>query len=787
MSAAHCWARGIVEGNTGQALVVQCTLNRLCLAVGVHRAPLPGVRPRRRPRWPVQQRSPGILHRCPGFIPMPIYTQDDHLIAVKTPLGKDELYLKSLRGEEEFSRLFRYGLEFWADTPSIDPQAIVGKNITVSIRNPDKSERFFNGIVSRFTYTGTGDRLSSYRAEMVPELWLLTRTTDCKIFQNQKVQDIIRDVFDSAHFKSFDVSKVTGDHEPREYCVQYRETDFNFVSRLMEEEGIFYFFKHEDGKHTLMLADSTSAYEDCKENDLTYRRNVAGNFDLLTGWEHHVAFTSGKWAHTDYSFETPKSNLKADASTTVKLDGVKDYEIFDYPGEYAEKKVGDGLVRLRMEEEEVGHEVVQGESVCRSFTPGGKFKIRDHLNPAEKGKTYVITSVSHMVAIEGYLTGSTTVSLDYTNAFQCVPDSVVLRPARLTPKPTVHGAQTAVVVGPSGEEIWPDKYGRVKVQFFWDRYGKKDDKSSCWIRCLQSSAGRGWGTMSIPRIGQEVVVTYLEGDPDRPLIVGLVYNADQMPAYTLPDEKTKSYVKTNTSAGGDGFNEIRFEDLKDKEQIFLHAERDLDVRVKNDVRRRVYGNQHEIIGCEKDGDKGGDHRVKVYQDQHVDILRDRVEHVEGNARLMIGNGDASDGGKLDVVVEKQESRQIGPDGLHVTVEGDCNQKVDGAVSLTVGKDLQEKVTGNYALGTSTGDVHIQGAMNVVIEAGLQLTLKVGGNFVSITPMGVDVQGILVNINSGGSAGSGAGASPTAPQAPQEAAPTEPDQADDSNSGQKSCD
>ena len=718
---------------------------------------------------------------------MPLYTQDDHLIAVKTPLGKDELYLKSFHGEEEFSRLFRYELELWADTAAIDPKDIVGKNITVAIRFPDKSERFFNGIVRRFACLGTGDRFSSFRAEMVPELWFLTRTTDCKIFQEKKAPDIIQEVFESAHFKSFDISKLTGTYEPQEYCVQYRETDFNFVSRVMEQYGIFYFFRHEDGKHTMVLADSTSAYEDCLENDVTYRRNVAGNFDMLTGWEHEVAFTSGKWTHTDYCFETPKSNLKTDANTTVKLDGVKDYEVFDYPGEYAEKNEGEGLVRVRMEEEEVGHDIALGTSVCRSFTPGGKFKIREHLNPVEKGKTYVITSVTHTAGISGYPSGDSAGSFTYENSFQCVPENVVIRPVRLTPKPAIHGAQTAVVVGPRGEEIWPDKYGRVKVQFFWDRYGKKDDKSSCWIRCMQSSAGRGWGTMSIPRIGQEVVVTYLEGDPDRPLIVGLVYNADQMPAYTLPDEKTKSYVKTNTSTGGDGFNEIRFEDLKDQEQIFIHAERDLDVRVKNDARERVYGNRHEIIGSEKDGAKSGDQRIKIYQDQHLDILRDRVEHVEGNAQLMVGNGGASGGGKLDVVVEKQESRKIGPDGLHVTVEGDCNQKVGGGVSLTVGGDLQEKVTGNYAIQTDSGDVHIKGALNVVVEAGLQLTLKVGGNFVSITPMGVDIQGILVNINSGGSAGSGSGASPAEPQTAQEAAPTEPDMADDSNTGQKSCD
>jgi len=710
---------------------------------------------------------------------MPLYTQDDYLISVKTPLGKDVLYLKSFHGEESVSHLFHFSLELLSDESEIDPKKIVGKSLTVSVRFPDGTERFFNGIVNRFAYVGTGDRFSGYRAEVVPELWLLTRTADCKIFQEKKIPDILKAVFESAGFTNFDLGKLTGNYDPLEYCVQYSETDFNFVSRLMEQYGIFYFFKHEDGKHTMVVADSVSAYEDCDENEVTLRRNIAGHLDLLTQWQHQVEFCPGKYAHTDYNFEKPKSSLDSDTQTTVELDKVKDYEIFDYPGEYTEKAAGDNLVRQRMEQVEVAHDVASGSSICRSFRPGGKFRVKEHISKAESGKSYVITSIVHSAGIDELSGDHTAQQFTFSNSFQCVPDSVVLRPDRTTPKPIIQGAQTARVVGPAGEEIWPDKYGRVKVQFFWDRYGQEDDKSSCWIRCMQGSAGRGWGSMLIPRIGQEVVVTYLEGDPDRPLIVGQVYNADQMPAYTLPDEKTKSYLKTNSSSGGDGFNEIRIEDKKDEEQIFIHAERNLDTRVKKDRFERVLGNQHEIIGTTE----GGDRRVLVHQDQHVDIKRNCVEHVEGNLQLMVGGGD---GGKLEVVIEKQELRKIGPDGLHVTVEGDSNYKVDGSLSETVAGDHHETVTGDCALETSAGDIHIKGGMNVVVEATMQLTLKVGGNFVSITPMGVDIFGTLVNINSGGSAGSGPGASPNTPEEPQEAAPTKPDEADDSKTGQRSC-
>jgi type VI secretion system secreted protein VgrG len=713
------------------------------------------------------------------------YQQQNHRIAVTTPLGKDKLYLKSFSGQEEFSRLFHYTLEMYCDDPWIAPQSIVGKSVTVALKPPVGGERFFNGIVSRFSCLGTGDRYSAYRAEMVPSLWLLTRTADCRIFQGKKIPDILHDVFSSCGLSDYKLM-LSKSYPQREYCVQYRETAFNFVSRLMEQYGIFYFFKHADGKHTLVLGDDAGAYENCQDDSVTYRRNVAGHPDLITAWEHQFEFRPGKWTHSDYNFETPNSDLKAETKTVVKLDGNERYEIFDYPGEYAKKGEGQDIVRLRMEEDEVPYDVVSGSSICRSFTPGGKFTMKEHQSGAESGKKYVITLVHHSAVAAEYAVGGRAGEASYENSFHCVPDSVVLRPARLTPKPVVQGSQTAVVVGPPGEEIWPDKYGRVKVHFFWDRHNKKDDKASCWIRCAQSAAGRQWGAMSIPRVGQEVVVSYLEGDPDRPLVTGLVYNADQMPAYPLPDEKTKTYLRTNTSKGGDGHNELRLEDKAGKEQIYIHAERNMDCRVKNDSLERIYGNRHQIIGFEKDGSKGGDQRELVYQDKHLKIKRDQVEHTEGNFQMMVGNGEADDGGKLDIVVEKKETHSVGSDGLHLSVKGELREKIDGNVSQTAGMDRQEKVGMNYAM-ESGQTVYIKGGMTVVIEAGMQLTLKVGGNFVNISPVGVDIFGTLVNINSGGAAGSGNPPSPQAPDPPKNASPTKPDMADKSKSGKKSCD
>ena len=754
------------------------------------------------------------------------YSQANRTIAVDTPFGSDALLLNSFSGHEEMSRLFVYDLEMQSENDNLEAKQIVGKNVTFSVECPDGSPRYFNGHVNRFVHAGRGDRLNIYRAQIVPWLWFLTRVSDCRIFQDKSVPDIIQQIFSDLGFSDFETSEIKGTHQPWDYCVQYRETNFNFVSRLMEHEGIFYYFRHEQGKHTLVLGDSAGAYKDCADKNVQFRANLSGpeSTDQLTRWEHQYEFRTGKWAQTDYNFKEPNSSLMAKTNTIVQLDGNSKYEFYDYPGEYEVAGDGNSDVKLRMEEEEVQFDTVHGASHCRSFGPGAKFTIKKHHSKSEEGKNYAILSTHHSGSVGGsYLSGSSTAKLHYNNSFTCIPDNVVFRPARLTPKPLIHGSQTALVVGPKGEEIWPDEYGRVKVQFYWDRLGKKDDKSSCWIRCAQASAGNGWGAMAIPRVGQEVVVSYLEGDPDRPLVTGVVYNAGQMPPYQLPDEKTKSYIKTNTSDGGDGFNEIRLEDKKDKEQVFIHAQRNMDVRVKNDSLTRVLNDRHQIIGTDEKG-KVGDQREMVYQDKHLNVKRHQIEHIEGNHQLMIGNGESSEGGNLDVVIEKQAQLTVGQNGCNVIIDGNVKQKVGGNQSLTISGNHLESVSGNHSVKV-TGNrneqvanqsltvdsnenvkigqnyamdagmaVHIKGGMTVVIEAGMQLTLKVGGNFVDIGPAGVSIVGTMVMINSGGAPGSGSGAtvqSPDAPEVPdkgsvKQAAPTKPKEADNSTTGHKSC-
>jgi type VI secretion system secreted protein VgrG len=645
------------------------------------------------------------------------YTQEGRLIAIETPLGKDVLLLQGCVGHEGISRLFRFDLDLLSEDSSISRDKIVGQNITITLALTDGSERYFNGFVSRFVQSGKGERFTHYRAEMVPWLWFLTRTADCRIFQNKTVPDIILKIFNDLGFKDHK-NVLQGNFEPREYCVQYRETDFNFVARLMEQYGIFYFFEHEKKKHTLVLANSSTAHQPCPgQPRARYDYTTTGieGEDVVSNWQVEYELRPGKYALTDYNFETPSTSLAVSEHSVVQVGGNAKYEIYDYPGEYPKKPQGQNLVKLRMEEEEALTTVVSGASACRAFSPGYRFDLTEHYRK-DLNKAYVLTEVQHAASVgETYTTGEDS-GAHYSNQFVCIPHAVPFRPARVTPRPIIQGSQTAVVVGKAGEEIWTDKYGRVKVQFHWDREGKWNENSSCWVRVAQNWAGKRWGAMFIPRIGHEVIVDFLEGDPDQPIITGRVYNAEEMPPYELPKEQTKSALKSNSSKGGGGFNEIRLEDAKGKEQIFIHAEHDMDERVKHDSREWV-GN-----------------------DRHLIVKANQVELVEA---------------------EK-----------HGHVKGNHLEKIDGNMSLQVGGKTDEKIGTIWAV-ESGQEIHLKAGMKVIIESGVQISLKGPGGFVDISPAGVTIQGAMVLINSGGAAGTGSGSSPQDPKDPKDADDAKP--------------
>jgi len=671
------------------------------------------------------------------------YSQHDRLIRIKTPLGEDALLLHSFTGNEGISRPFHFSVELLSENHSIAYKDIVGKQVTLSLKLPDDSRRYWNGFVSRFAILTRDNRFTYYRAEIVPWLWLLTRTADCQIFQQKTIPEIIKKVFQDHGFQDFQ-DRTQASYPQREYVVQYRETAFNFVSRLMEECGIFYFFEHDENSHKLIMADKPAVHKNCPVQHKVRFNYSPGGFmsdeDIVQSWDASQELRPGKYALTDYNFLTPNTSLLANMQTVAELGGNTKFEIFDYPGIHTKKSEGDTVTKLRMEEEEALQYIVTGSGTCRTFATGFKFSLDEHSRKDQNGD-YLLTEVTHSASVGDSYSGSGNVSGEtYSNHFTCIPASISFRPQRLTPKPIVQGPQTAVVVGPSGEEIYPDKYGRVKVQFFWDRQGKKDDKSSCWIRVSQPWAGKNWGAINIPRIGQEVIVEFLEGDPDRPIITGRVYNDEQMPPYTLPDNMTRTTFLTRSTKGGgsSNFNELRFEDKKGDEQIFMNAEKDMDLRVEHDSREFV-GNDRSLI-------VQNDQKEKIGGEQDIQIANDQNEKVGGDASLI--------------------------------VTGNQNVQVGQTMSLQVGQNLQEKSGQNYAHEAGM-EIHLKAGMNVVIEAGLELTIMASGNFINIGPAGVAISGTLVLINSGGAAGSGTPSSPTSPKDPKD-----PDTADDGSKGGK---
>jgi type VI secretion system secreted protein VgrG len=706
-------------------------------------------------------------------------TQENRLIAIDTPLGKDVLLLQGFTGREGISRLFSFQLDLLSTKESLDFKKIIGQNVTITIELAGGKQRYINGYVSRFAQSGSAKDATRYQMEVAPYLWFLTRIADCRIFQDKTIPQIIEDVFKRRGLTHYKLS-LTATYEPREYCVQYRETDFNFVSRLMEQYGIFYYFEHENGKHTVVLADSKSVHEPCPGQPSAHY--IAGGAakeiqDVVTAWQMEQELRTGKYTHTDYNFETPSTNLISDSPTVYKVGPNGSFELYDYPGEYLKQSQGKDIAKIRMEEEEAGHLVGSGSSDCRSFVTGYKFKLEDYYRD-DMNQSYVLTKIQHHASAAGSYSQGSGESVHYSNHFTCIPDSVPFRPARITPKPFVQGPQTARVVGKKDEEIWVDKYGRVRVHFYWDRVGEGYEKDACWIRVSQPWAGAGWGSMWIPRIGQEVIVDFLEGDPDRPLITGRVYNAEQVVPYTLPDNQTRSTFQSRSSKKGDktNFNEIRFEDKKDSEQVFVNAEKEMDLRVEKESREFVGANRHLIIKAAQ--------QELVEGDKHGHVKGKHFEKIEGDMSLQVnGKQMQKIGGDQSIELDSdRKEKVVGNVSLHIGK--DTKTKIEKNVYLEVGQSRNEKIGQTHAM-EAVQTIHLKGGQTVIIEAGMQLSLKGPGGFVDIGPSGVTIQGTMVLINSGGSAGSGPGATiqpPDDPDAPTD--PKDPDEADDGSKGGK---
>lgn len=644
---------------------------------------------------------------------MGIITQKNRQMAARSSIGDDELLLYRMTGSEHLSRLFQYHVELFSENHEVDFNNVIGEPMTVSVLGSGGQTRFFNGLINQFEQVpAVAGGLARYRATLVPWFWFLTRTSNCRIFQEMTIPEIIMKVFREHGFSDFR-DAMTEDYglRLREYCVQYNETDFNFVSRLMEEEGIYYFFEHEDGRHTLVLADSLSAHEGGPGNtvQIPYLPQSSGNNTVtqsIWNWSMRKSAQTGWVSLTDFDYKNPRQDLKV-LSGESRDHTLADFEVFKYPGEYAKYSDGEYYAKVRVEEHQTQHETIRGEGNASSLACGVCFTLTNAPRQDNNGE-YLITGATFQVQSDAfYASEGTPAGPVYAVHFTAIPSTQPFRPARLTPRPIIQGPQTAIIVGKEGEEVWTDELGRVKVKFHWDRYSPANEKSSCWVRVSQAWAGKKFGAIFLPRIGHEVIVEFLEGDPDRPIITGCVYNAENKPATELPKNKLFSGFKSNFSPNDNDKNSsahLAFLDEKDDwhgidvfsggvfyqrthKEANLHFEDIYDITIDKDKKEHVLMNRHE----------------------HVD--KSHMEAIGGDRNLSVGG--------------KEAKKVVGSQSLQVT----------GDVIEVFSAGHSEQVSGGYEL--TAGSVTINGSSSV--------KLVCGGSSIEMSPGSITIKSPSVKI------------------------------------------
>jgi type VI secretion system secreted protein VgrG len=651
------------------------------------------------------------------------FKQDQHLIGVATNAGKDVLLLDSFSGQEGVSQPFRFELKMLSEVvegnpAKVKPHDLVGTSMTVRIALSEPGDgidtgfRYWTGMCESFVKANQDDLFAYYSAVIVPWFSFLKYASNCRLFQDKTVIDIIQEVVSAYGYSSLLRSETTKTYTRRDYCVQYRETDFAFLSRLMEDEGIFYYFEHTNGKHVMVLADSPSCYKmqpnrsDYKYSPIT---GMQATEDTIIAWQVEERMHPGKWTSRDFHHEAPQNHVeRSDSSADVAAEGKK-FEVYD-PGEDAKifNKVGsfggvsaeaEKSIRLRMEKQEASGKIVQGASKGRAFSSGYKIQVTGGYAEG----SYLLTSLSYTAyQLPGYQ-HVTLARPGYSNTFHAIDSAVPYVPRQVTGRAAIYGLQTAFVIdeSPSGntEEIWPDKYGRVRVRFHWDR----EAKYACWLRVVQSWGGKSWGQQFIPRVGDEVAVSFLEGDPDCPVVVGSVYNSDNMPIFSLPDNKTQSGILTHSSKGGgsSNYNMIRFEDKIGNEEIYTQAEKDQNALIKHDETRTVKNNRTTTI--------------------HVNDTR-TVE--TGDCTVTIQQGNSKITVKENITTESQS--------------GDVKLTVDA------GK-LTEYAAGQISVESPTGIKFTCGASSITMTPS-QITITQGGSSIELTPAMTSHSSGLIKLN-----------------------------------------
>lgn len=648
--------------------------------------------------------------------------------------GKDALLVEEMSGREGISELFEFRLKLLSEDSDIDPEKIIGKSAILRIETWDDShsggERHWNGYVSQFAATGclpssgaNDQDIYSYECDIVPWFWFMTQNEDCRIFQNLAVPDIIDTVFGEFGYSDYKL-ELNETYPQLEYCTQYNETTFDFLSRLIEREGIYYYFRHDESgeaRHILVFTDNKSGNPRLDPDDIPFHHTGrADGGDAICALARSQQMRTRKATLADWDYQK-KGVLSENTPTVLHIGSGIELERYRYPGAFdaqGKTPAGAHLARIVMEAEESSHLRLSGEGQVRSLAPGYVFELNSH--PLDEfNAEYLVLSVQH----HGHNNLLGDGAGDYANRFSLQTNTTVYRAPLVTSRGQVRGPQTAIVVGPSGNEVYTDAMGRIKLRFHWDRKvpgrstNTQDDKASCWVRVMQAWAGNGYGTLFIPRVGMEVMVDFLEGNPDRPIVVGCVYNGLNAPPLNLPAEATRSTIKTLSSKGGGGFNELRFEDKKGEEEIFLHAQKDLQLRAGN--------NRSESIAV----------------DANLTIGKNRVEAIGENADLQVGKQQA-------VSVGTNRAITVGQDD-YLTAGANQHTDVGANMAITTGANFDITAGANCALSAGV-NIDVKAGVNLVAEAGTIISLKAGSNSIVINPAGVFITGNLVMINSGGS-------------------------------------
>ena len=652
---------------------------------------------------------------------------------------EDQLLIDEMHGEEGISQLFHFRLKLLSSESHFKPEDFIGKSANLRIEtwdtHHDGGERHWSGYVSRFAVTGcipaahdrSGD-IYCYECDIVPWFWFMTQNEDCRIFQNLSVPDIIEEILKEFSYSDYKL-ELSATYPKLEYCTQYNESNYAFLCRLIERDGIYFYFRHdehEESRHILVFSDNKDHNPRLDPFHVPFHHEGhAEGTDAIRKLSSAQEVRTREATLADWDY-MKKSALSANTPTLLHAGSEFDLGLYRYPGGFAAQSgqanaaTGKHLAQVLMEAQESSHHLFHGEGQVRSLTPGYLFELENHDLIDAFNAEYMVVSVQHHARNNLMVPGAVA---GYSNTFVLQAKEATFRPPMTTPRGQVRGPQTAVVTGPQGNEVYTDALGRIKVRFPWDRKqpgrstNAPDDKASCWVRVAQLWAGGGYGTFFLPRVGMEVVVEFLEGDPDRPIVVGCVYNGQNPLPLNLPDEATRSTIKTLSSKGGGGFNELRFEDKKGSEEIFLHAQKDLQLRT-GDCRTENIGTHSNLT-----------------------IGKDRVESIGENAQLSIGKNQS-------VSVGMNRAFTTGVDD-YLTVGANQHTNVGANMAVTAGVNIDLNAGVNTAVSAGV-NIDMKAGVNLVAEAGVIISLKAGSNSIVINPAGVFITGNLVMINSGGS-------------------------------------